>query len=493
MDCNVAELASHLPLRPPKKTEMAAEEMLMKRMTIAVAAFCSVTAVGAYATIGMASEAAPGLEKMTAAPASAPAITGALAAGVAAMPSRPAAPAVLSIPSGYALAYADEFNATTLNTNDWYYRIADSYAGGYVRSQNVSLDGASLRLKFGYEDANGDGTPDYTGGGVMSRNNFGYGYYETQAKLFNGTTGLHSSFWSMGIRRDIAGAGGDPHINQDIDAGAQPENNQLYEIDGFEHDSPDRLDMGDYKQSTQTTKHRRGASSGAGLGINYGDWNVYGFDYTPDYTKFYVNGDLKFTIDNTTNGYVFTPQTFWLTALRTANASNLGALPGYSVFDYFRYYNRPMIGANLLGNGSFDATPNNAFALGNPPGWLENYDKSASSLVTDDFYNGTRSLIQTAASNFTVTTKQNLKFIPNGTYRLTARVKSSGGQSTAAMRALNSGTAEKRLDIAATNNWTLITIDNVVVSNGQATIAFTSIGSANQWLKIDDVQFAQVS
>ncbi|BCA58282.1 glycoside hydrolase family 16 protein [Sphingomonas sp. HMP6] len=446
------------------------------------------------------------LEDASPAPSSAVAvISGAPATAVAdASPALPAAvsisargavadAAVASAPVGYTLAYADEFNAATLNTDDWYYRIAAPYAGGYVRSQNVSLDGSALNLKFGYEDVNGDGAPDYTGGGIMSRNTFGYGYYEIRAKLFNATTGLHSSFWSMGIRRDISGAGGDPRINQDIDAGLQPEQNQLYEIDGFEHDSPDSMGMGDYKQSTSTTAHRRPYGNGASLGVNFGDWNVYGFEYTTAFTKFYVNGDLKLTIDNTTNGYVYTPQTFWLTALRTANASNTSVLPGYSQFDYFRYYNKPQLGANLVGNGAFDATPVSLFQAWNPPAWIETYDKPASYLVSDDVYNGTRSLIQTAAANFVVTTKQNLKFLPNGTYRLTARVKSSGGQSTAVMRALNYGGTERRFDIPATSAWTLVTLDNIAVTNHQATVAFSSTGTANQWLRVDDVQFVQLN
>eukprot|EP01035_Chromulina_nebulosa_P049497 gene49497-67213_t len=33
-------------------------------------------------------------------------------------------------------------------------------------------------------------------------------------------------------------------------------------------------------------------------------------------------------------------------------------------------------GANLVGNGSFDATPVSTFALWNPPAWIENYDKA---------------------------------------------------------------------------------------------------------------------
>jgi hypothetical protein len=92
-----------------------------------------------------------------------------------------------------------------------------------------------------------------------------------------------------------------------------------------------------------------------------------------------------------------------------------------------------------------------------------------------------------------VTTKQNLKFIPNGTYRLTARVKSSGGQTQALMRVLNYGGTERTVTLPTTNSWTLVTIDNIAVTSKSATIAFTSTAGANQWIKVDDVKFTQTS
>lgn len=396
-------------------------------------------------------------------------------------------------PAGYTQLYADEFNTASLNTTDWFYRIAGPYANGYIRSQNVSLAGGALRLRFGYEDVTGDGQKEFTGGGIMSRTNFGYGYYEVCAKLFAGTSGLHTSFWSMGLRRDIAGAGGDARINQDIDAGLLAENNQLYEIDGFEHDSPDKLGLGDVVQAEGTTGHRSPYASGASRGVDYGAWNVYGFEYTPTATRFYINGQLQLTIDNTTNGYAYTPQTFWLTAIRLLGSPNAGALPGYSEFDYFRYSNKAFIGANLIGNGNFDVVTKAIFQEWNPPAWIESFDKPASYITTSDKYNGTRSLIHSATSAYQVTTKQNLDHLTNGTYRLTARVKSSGGQSQALMRVVNFGGAERNVTLPTTSSWTLITIDNIAVTNGKATVAFTSTASANQWIRVDNVVFSRIS
>ncbi len=392
--------------------------------------------------------------------------------------------------SGFTLAFSDEFNNTAVSQTDWYYRITGLYTQGYNRSQNVTESGGALHIRYGYEDVTGDGVADFTGGGVISRHLFGYGYYETSARLFNASAGLHSSFWSMGIRAGNAGIGSDPLIAQDINNAVFPEVNQLYEIDGFEHDSPDSMDLGTVAQSSNATGVRQGAKSGAQRGINYGAWNTYGFDYEPDATRYYINDVLVFTIDNTQNAYIFNPMNLWLTALPYKPNSTPGVLPGYSDFDYFRYYKKSLPGANRLGNGSFDAHgPGMTLAI--PGGWIENYDKGCSALETTDVYDGTHALKHSCAQAYLVTTKQNLTYLPNGLYTLSAWIKSSGGQTQAAMRVLNYGGSEQDVNIGASSAWTLITISNVNVTNGQATIAFTSNAAANQWLEVDKVSFAQ--
>ena len=402
------------------------------------------------------------------------------------------APAAHATPpgTGFTLAFSDEFNTTSVNQNDWYYRITGKYTEGYNRSQNVTQNGGYLRIRYGYEDVTGDGVADFTGGGVISRHLFGYGYYETSARLFNSSAGLHSSFWSMGIRAGNAGIGTDPLIAQDITNDVFPEVNQLYEIDGFEHDSPDSMDMGTIAQSANASSVRQGAKTGAQRGISYGNWNTYGFDYEPDATRYYINGTLVFTVDNTQHAYIFNPMNLWFTALPYKPNSTPGLLPGYSDFDYFRYYIKSSPGVNRLGNASFDAqAPSTPLTI--PGSWIESYDQDCSTLEYDDVYDGTRALKQTCAQPYLVTTKQNLTYLPNGLYTLSAWVKSSGGQTQAAMRVLNYGGTERVVNIGAASAWMLITLTNVSVSNGKATIAFTSNGSAGQWLEVDKVSFAQ--
>ena len=344
----------------------------------------------------------------------APAIGGAAYASAPAPSTRPTnAHAGQSLPPDLAKlygsrpAYQDEFNGTSVNQADWYYRITEpSYTGGYGTADAVTESAGSLHLNYSKRDVSGDGVADFVGGGIISRQLFGYGFYQVRARLYDGTAPLHTSFWSMGLRKDISGAGAasDPRINQDIADSVFPENNQLFEIDGFEHDSPDSLGQGNIPQSQGTDWARSPYKSGAELGVNFTDWNVYGYEYTPQSIKFYINGILRFTVDNAATKYQYNPMNLWLTALPYFPEAGQSVTPGSSDFDYFRYYNRPLQGANLLGNPSFDALPNTNPGTWIIPGWIESGDNPASQIATDDVVDGGRSLLQTGTTPYGVTT-----------------------------------------------------------------------------------------
>lgn len=86
--------------------------------------------------------------------------------------------------------------------------------------------------------------------------------------------------------------------------------------------------------------------------------------------------------------------------------------------------------------------------------------------------------------------------IPNGTYTLSAWVRSSGGQSVAQMywkqtplSTTYSGTAS----IPTTSAWTQITIPGIAITGGQAEIGFNvqGTGAAGQYVDLDDVSFSQ--
>ena len=140
-----------------------------------------------------------------------------------------------SAPVGYTLVYQDNFDGASVNENDWFYRESGLYAGSYNRKENVTEAGGHLNVAFRKEDINGDGsTSEYTGGGVISKRNFGYGYYETRAKLIGGVKGFHQSFWTIGLPYgDTTTLGYETLVN----AAVMPYYGRMIETDGFEQNS----------------------------------------------------------------------------------------------------------------------------------------------------------------------------------------------------------------------------------------------------------------
>jgi hypothetical protein len=91
------------------------------------------------------------------------------------------------------------------------------------------------------------------------------------------------------------------------------------------------------------------------------------------------------------------------------------------------------------------------------------------------------------ASAYSASTHQVVTGLPNGTYTLTAWVKSSGGQTTAQIFVKSYGGTEKDYAInSAISGWTQITISSIAVTNGQADIGLYSVANAGNWAIVDD-------
>ena len=125
------------------------------------------------------------------------------------------------VPVGYQLDWSDEFPGVTLNANDWYKREG-SKAICKNDPANVTVGAGVMHIALKAEQ-NGD--TGYTCGGIISKKTFGYGYYETRAKLW-GEKGFHSAFWQMGLADYVP----------DTPSYKGPYN-RFNEIDGFEIDS----------------------------------------------------------------------------------------------------------------------------------------------------------------------------------------------------------------------------------------------------------------
>ncbi|OXM16393.1 family 16 glycosylhydrolase [Paenibacillus herberti] len=393
----------------------------------------------------------------------------------------------------YSLYFSDEFNDAAVNQNDWFFRDAPVIAdgNGYNRKENVRESDGLLHIDFKSETV--DGHAVRTGGGIITKKAFGYGYYEMRGKLFKETAGFHTSFWSMGLSNHLA-ANNVLGLDAEIAAGNLPYYNQATEIDGFEYDSPyNYMKSGTY---TWLLNEWGGQYAEKHHSFNFtkDDWHVFAYDWAPTYIKYYLDGQLVFTIDTIATPQPYSQANFWLTGLPYQGLPDVTKLPGESQFDYFRYYSKSYPGTNQIANPGMELRPEETFrgyTDQDTPTWIETGDKTASFMTTPDAHSGKRSLKHASTSDYQVTTKQILHGLANGVYSLSAWVKSSGGQATAKMSVLDYGGTEQFVNVPAASDWTKITLDNVQVTNGQATVAFTSYANSTQWMLVDDVNFGE--
>ena len=141
---------------------------------------------------------------------------------------------------------------------------------------------------------------------------------------------------------------------------------------------------------------------------------------------------------------------------------------------------------NLVTNASFDdgGTPTQT-----PAGWNE--AEGATNSYTEPnggARTGNSRLTQWGTTAYQSYTYQIVSGLANGSYTMSAWVRSSGGQNKAYMELKNYGGATVNTPIPTTNTWTQINL-TVTVSSGQAWLGFYSDAAAQQWIYVDDVTF----
>ncbi|GGU21552.1 glycoside hydrolase family 53 protein [Streptomyces lavendofoliae] len=105
---------------------------------------------------------------------------------------------------------------------------------------------------------------------------------------------------------------------------------------------------------------------------------------------------------------------------------------------------------------------------------------------------GTTRLSHWSSSAYAVETYQYLSGLTDGTYTLSARVRSSGGQNAAYIALRNCGGAEQRTDLPPTANGAWIRIvTSVKVTGGQCTVSLNSDAHAGEWANFDDITFTR--
>lgn len=245
--------------------------------------------------------------------------TPAEAAVTAATVTTPAGP-------GYTKVFGDEFDGTTVDTSKWNHRT-DVKGLSAQRPGNVSVGGGAMTIHLRKEAYAGKA---YTGGGLVSKQGFRYGYYETRARTSVGS-GWHTSFWAM------AGDGSNTYTPD-----------RRTEIDGFEMDS--HLP----RQMTHNVHRWRSGEPGdvyaSPIVSGFRDvgfdtsaaYHVYGFDWSETAVRFYIDGQLRHTANYSPGSGVHDYIKVWLTSIAILMHGSPGVdeskLPGAVQFDYFRYY-----------------------------------------------------------------------------------------------------------------------------------------------------------
>ncbi|MFD5500650.1 family 16 glycosylhydrolase [Streptomyces sp. NPDC127061] len=222
---------------------------------------------------------------------------------------------------GWTLAFGDEFNGTAVDTGKWNFRT-DVKAYSAQRKENVTESGGSLSINLKQESHVGK---DFTGGGVVSKQRLRYGYYETRARINDGS-GWHSSFWLMG---------GDGSTTFPAD--------QRTEVDGFEIDSvnPTKLahNVHSWKGSGSTGPVHYGSGT-YDSGLDLRQWHTYGIDWSESGVKFYLDGTLKYTAAYTPGQWTHDYTAVWLTSIAYGTVPDATRLPSAMQFDYVRYWQR---------------------------------------------------------------------------------------------------------------------------------------------------------
>jgi predicted GH43/DUF377 family glycosyl hydrolase len=215
--------------------------------------------------------------------------------------------------SGYKLAWHDEFDGVAVNTNEWNYRTGERF-WSTQRPENVSVADGKLRLTLKKEKL---GNTDYTAGGLISKREFKFGYYEARLKMPRGK-GWHTSFWMMRNSDDR---------NQELDVCEQ-----------------DSINPNDYSTNVHGYKptHRALGAKHIATPDLTADFHVWGCEFTPTTVTYYFDGKVVDTRDvtNVPLGDV----SIWLTSI----AAPLGktdkvddsALPAYAEFDYVRFFEK---------------------------------------------------------------------------------------------------------------------------------------------------------
>ena len=184
----------------------------------------------------------------------------------------------------------DEFNGATLDTNKWTIGMFwwQGRQPAWFSPKNVEVRGGKLHLTMRKEpvpdDMKSRGYHDYTSAALHTKARCGYGYYEVKARPMN--SGGSSSFWFQQEDRNTF-----PKWSTEID---------VFELCGKSATHDRRYYMTVHVFSTPEEKrHWQVGSYWESPKRFAGDFHVFGFEWDAAELRWYIDGVLVHTVQNT--------------------------------------------------------------------------------------------------------------------------------------------------------------------------------------------------
>lgn len=230
------------------------------------------------------------------------------------------------------LVFSDEFNDGSIDTTKWLVLDQDKgYKDGihrYFRKYNISENNGCLEVQYRYE---GDST--YTSGKVTTHSLYSelYGFFECRMKVVK-TNGHQMAFWMMP-------ESGESMSGRILDKTAN---------DGAEIDIVETCRRSDkYSCGLHWDGYSKGHKSNGKIvkapGLHSNGMNIYGFEWSPEYLKFYFNGKVVRTMTDSilipkVKEHIILSGCCFAGGWTDGDIRNNTELPDTSFVDYVRVY-----------------------------------------------------------------------------------------------------------------------------------------------------------
>lgn len=276
-----------------------------------------------------------------------------------------------TVPPNYELQWSDTFDGTALDASKWNYRTDTKVDNGITGAQlpsNISVDGNNhLNISLNQQHL---GAATFTGGGIVSKAAFRYGYYEVQAKT-TANYGWHSAFWLF------AGTGTTTYVTT-----------SSTEIDDFEINSDPNaattnISMGVIEWANGGTVpggSRCNTSKQPNFNTDSG-YHTYGVEWTEQTVTYYLDGQNICSQSYPPTQHTHDLVNIWLTAIPYLSGVSVANNPSPTSFAGVAYYVRDYyIGNNETGYAEYGNGWNNS-ALPGYSGLPSRYSCSAGAVA----------------------------------------------------------------------------------------------------------------